>query len=234
MTKELIERIDRRLGALERGGSHTPDQWIELLSVVKTELQRLSGENEQAGKLREALNELISLHETSLELDQRAKYIRCAGDGEIKQLCEKFGYGAVMDSAARQWHLKETPLCPKGSGHTTGHNYYVIKNAVEKAQQALTAAKEAWPERMDGEVVEDKHDMLQERPVSHEELVEKAARAIFDNDEKYTSSGYDADDWNKCKHEYIDNAKAAISIINKTKEGYELYTRNDGKNSRCT
>jgi hypothetical protein len=29
-------------------------------------------------------------------------------DVEIKQLCEKYGYGAVMDSASRQWILKDS------------------------------------------------------------------------------------------------------------------------------
>lgn len=37
-----------------------------------------------------------------------AKSITAPEDAEVKALCERIGYGAVMDSAARQWFLKDS------------------------------------------------------------------------------------------------------------------------------
>lgn len=38
---------------------------------------------------------------------QRSIYIKDPRDEEIRKLCEKWGYGAVMDSAMRQWIQKD-------------------------------------------------------------------------------------------------------------------------------
>lgn len=37
----------------------------------------------------------------------RASVIRAEEDPLVRVLCEKYGYGAVMDSAARQWMFKD-------------------------------------------------------------------------------------------------------------------------------
>ncbi len=37
-----------------------------------------------------------------------ARAINAPEDVEVKALCERIGYGAVMDSAARQWFLKDS------------------------------------------------------------------------------------------------------------------------------
>lgn len=86
--------------------------------------------------LVEALESLIELQDSALSLDVRAKGIDAPEDAHIKQLCEHYGYGAVMDSAARQWHLK----CgiPNGSGHTTYHCYSVVKKVTQRAIEVLT------------------------------------------------------------------------------------------------
>lgn len=42
---------------------------------------------------------------------QKRKNISAPEDAEIKALCERLGYGAVMDSASRQWQKK----CPMGA-----------------------------------------------------------------------------------------------------------------------
>ena len=49
-------------------------------------------------------DELIAL----IDADGKgAKAINAPEDAEVKAICERIGYGAVMDSAARQWFLKD-------------------------------------------------------------------------------------------------------------------------------
>lgn len=38
---------------------------------------------------------------------QRAAFIEAPEDAEVEQLCERIGYGAVMDAAARLWFKKD-------------------------------------------------------------------------------------------------------------------------------
>lgn len=89
--------------------------------------------------LVEALKELTSLQQSALNLKIRAENIQAPEDAEVKRLCEKHGYGAVMDSAARQWF--NHPDVPKGSCHTTYHCYTVVKQVTEQATVALAAAE---------------------------------------------------------------------------------------------
>lgn len=84
-------------------------------------------------EIEKALKELIELQDSALNLKRRAEGITAPEDDIIKQLCERTGYGAVMDSAARQWYLKD----PKGC-HTTYHCYVVVESVTKKAREALT------------------------------------------------------------------------------------------------
>lgn len=82
--------------------------------------------------IRDALAELLGLQDSAICLKVRAENINAKEDEVIKQLCEHIGYGAVMDSAARQWYLKDNLGC-----HTTYHCFGVVKVVTEKAEQAL-------------------------------------------------------------------------------------------------
>lgn len=44
---------------------------------------------------------------TYRENKTRAKLMNAPEDAEVRELCERIGYGAVMDSAARQWQKKD-------------------------------------------------------------------------------------------------------------------------------
>lgn len=88
----------------------------------------------------EALEELIRLQDVSLSLKIRAERINANEDEAVKVLCELYGYGAVMDSAARQWF--NHPTAPKGSGHTTYHTYSVVKSVTAAAKKALRTLKQ--------------------------------------------------------------------------------------------
>lgn len=84
---------------------------------------------------RAALDDLIDLQKSALSLDARANGITAPEDKSVRALCERHGYGAVMDSAARQWHLRDG----NGGGHTTYHSYSVVKKATIMAKKALAA-----------------------------------------------------------------------------------------------
>lgn len=58
------------------------------------------------------------------------------GDAEVQELCERLGYGFVMDSAARQWKQKD----PIGA-FTIGPCVAIAKAESERAMKLVEAAK---------------------------------------------------------------------------------------------
>jgi hypothetical protein len=62
--------------------------------------------NRQEAQLRE-MQEVLNL------MDWRGERqgIMAPEDAEVAALCERWGYGAVMDSAARQWRKKDPSGC---------------------------------------------------------------------------------------------------------------------------
>lgn len=80
----------------------------------------------------ESLRELIDLQQSALSLKKRAENIFAPEDKIIQELCEKIGYGAVMDSAARLWYLKSG-----GSCHTTYHCFSVVESVTKEALKEL-------------------------------------------------------------------------------------------------
>lgn len=69
----------------------TPDE-------LKAELAQMTAEN---AKLRQEFENILEGAEA------RATHINDPLDPQIKELCEKFGYGRVMDCASRQWFKKD-------------------------------------------------------------------------------------------------------------------------------
>lgn len=66
----------------------------------------------------------------------RTKQIRDpAIDGIVLQLCKQHGFGAVMDSAARQW--RNYPGLPPGGSHTTGACVSTVQNILTKIRAVL-------------------------------------------------------------------------------------------------
>lgn len=113
---------------------------------------------------REALDDLVDLQKSALLLDKRANCITAPEDFSVKRLCEIHGYGAVMDSAARQWHL----LDGNGGGHTTYHCYSVVKKATIMAKKSLAA--------------------LQDKPMTEDEIISIIDRAFNDYDYRTPAS----------------------------------------------
>ncbi|MFA6064089.1 MAG: hypothetical protein WC736_15980 [Gallionella sp.] len=83
---------------------------------------------------KDAIEECIEVLELSDPTGERAKSIRAPEDGFIKILCEEYGYGAVMDSAARQWFKKD----PVGA-HTSGACAATVRRTLDMARAALKA-----------------------------------------------------------------------------------------------
>lgn len=84
------------------------------------------------------LNALIDATET-IDCDgDRAKGISDGFDPQMVQLCEHFGYGAVMDAAARMWFLKD----PIGS-FTVGPCAAIMRHAM-----AVVRGEAELPERI--------------------------------------------------------------------------------------
>lgn len=88
-------------------------------------------------KLEEVLGDCIGILELSDGNGARARGIRAEEDSEIRALCERFGYGAVMDSAQRQWFLKDANGC-----HTTGACALSVRKILDKCRSVIEAAGE--------------------------------------------------------------------------------------------
>lgn len=50
---------------------------------------------------------LYALVRSMLNNSSDRENLRASEDDEVRSLCERIGYGAVMDSAARQWRKKD-------------------------------------------------------------------------------------------------------------------------------
>ena len=62
----------------------------------------------------------------------RAAVIHGPQDGVVRRLCERVGYGAVIDSAARQWFLKD-----RDGAHTAGPCAATVRNLRRDLRRAL-------------------------------------------------------------------------------------------------
>lgn len=72
-------------------------------ALVET-MQREGAKAEAVERERDALREVFNL----MDIDGKRQAIRDERvDSIVKSLCEQHGYGAVMDSAARQWREKD-------------------------------------------------------------------------------------------------------------------------------
>ncbi len=83
---------------------------------------------------RRALQEAIETLELCDGDGKRAKYIHATEDAEIAVLCERLGYGAVMDAAARAWFLKD----PVGA-HTCGPAAATVRRTLKILHAAVRA-----------------------------------------------------------------------------------------------
>jgi hypothetical protein len=63
--------------------------------------------------------------------------LRAPEDSEVKALCERVGYGAVMDSAARQWRAKPIERGGDIGAHTSGPCVGTVRQALKASDSFL-------------------------------------------------------------------------------------------------
>ena len=85
----------------------------DMHATILTLCDALEAERAENERLREALE---WVEEQRVSAEERSTYIRAPEDPAVKMLCERFGYGAVMDSASRQWIRKD----PRGAFYIGG------------------------------------------------------------------------------------------------------------------
>lgn len=122
LNEEQLDKIKRELNDLEH---------ITVESAVKlfVYIERLDEENKRLQAAVEPLLELRDFVKGNLELaKRRAEVIKDDRlDHIIFPLGAQMGYGAIMDSAARAWYLKDS-----NGSHTIGGATLVAKNLVAK------------------------------------------------------------------------------------------------------
>jgi hypothetical protein len=85
-------------------------------------------------KQKEAIEECIELIRSIGKEMGRAGVIHASEDKIIKGLCETIGYGAVMDSAARQWALRDS--YGETGAFTVGPCRATVKNVIKRLKEA--------------------------------------------------------------------------------------------------
>ena len=137
------------LGALTNkalSGQYSDDLKKHLLIEIETIRQALQSQVEKDRVMKlmvEVLGEAKELLELSDYKGVRANGIKDEPfDSFIKEICEESGYGAVMDSVARQWFLKDN----LGS-ITTGACSCSIKITIPKLNKALSEYNKLAKER---------------------------------------------------------------------------------------
>lgn len=89
-------------------------------------------------RLREALVECVDALELSDPEGHRAAHIAAPEDPAVKDLCERHGFGAVMDSAARQWRNHPAyDNIGRVSAYTTGACVGTVQKCLKQARAAL-------------------------------------------------------------------------------------------------
>lgn len=89
----------------------------------------------EIGKLRAALEQARELLELCDPSGKRAEHIHAPEDEFIRNLCERVGYGAVMDSASRQWRSRDE-LGALGA-HTCGPSVSSVRLGLKRINEAL-------------------------------------------------------------------------------------------------
>lgn len=101
---------------------------LEQAEEIKDLRQQLSHRESEVAALRSEISFVVE------QAELRHKHIHASEDPMIKYLCERIGYGAVMDSASRQWMDKE----PK-SGVFIQACYGLFKISLDKTQTTAEA-----------------------------------------------------------------------------------------------
>lgn len=107
-----------------------PNAWSR--ERLLAEYKKKDAEN---GKLRKVLREVETVLKLSDPEGDRAKHIIAPEDAAVLGLCQRHGFGAVMDSAARQWR-NNAPLGHIGA-YTTGACVGTVQRTLVMVRDAI-------------------------------------------------------------------------------------------------
>lgn len=127
------------MGVGMSGGKHTAGPWKVARNGLNTRVYEDGGQMicVVSSKLSPAPNarliaaapDLLDCAKLAEQTVHRSKSISAPEDVEIERLCERLGYGAVMDAAARLWVRKD----PIGA-LTVGPCVATVQSAIAKAE----------------------------------------------------------------------------------------------------
>ncbi len=103
--RDLFAEIDRLREAeweAQRDRTLKDGHQMRFDALVET-MQREGAQAEAIERERDALRDVVNL----MDVDGKRQAITALEDPHVRLLCERYGYGAVMDSAARQWRAKD-------------------------------------------------------------------------------------------------------------------------------
>lgn len=98
-------------------------------SALKARIEELEGQLERA---RVVIVDLLENHENSLPYTKRPN-LNVPEDHLVLPICEKWGYGAVMNSASRLWYRKD----PFGA-QMGGPCVSVAESSIKEARKVLS------------------------------------------------------------------------------------------------
>ena len=104
------------------------DFGLKAINYIDELRQQLAQREAEVAGLRSEISFVVE------QAELRHKHIHAPEDPMIKDLCERIGYGAVMDSASRQWMYKD----PK-SGAFIQACYGLFKIALDNTQATAEA-----------------------------------------------------------------------------------------------
>lgn len=142
--KEVIYRnnilCEQTKGAYAELGA-VKAEYTDLVNMYEKDTDKLRAELEQARaenrRLRESLEYTVELLQDSIDPGD----FTAPEDIDVLRLCEFWGYGAVMNSAARLYRDKD-----KEGAFTVGDCIVIVKDVIAKARAAL-AGKDGKNER---------------------------------------------------------------------------------------
>lgn len=100
--------------------------------------ERAQAAEDRTARLEAALREADEVFDLMDYQGARARAITAPEDDEVGRLCERHGYGAVMDSAARLWwHLDGG----RGGSFIVGSAACLVEKAAKAVKAALATAQ---------------------------------------------------------------------------------------------
>ncbi len=151
--KRLVE-IEEYLASQGHRSDPAPNIGLELATALRKawadgmtvglrhqdEEDRLTSERNALAMKLEAARVVLRECEEVLELTDPSGQRLCIHafeDAEVYQLCERVGYGAVMDSAARQWRQKPTRNGGESGAFVTGPCIGTVQSTLKRIAAVL-------------------------------------------------------------------------------------------------